>query len=397
MPRLSAPVAAVAISGIRAIYERAHARPDVIQLAVGEPSVPVDERIRRAAADAWMRDATHYTPNSGIGPLRAAIRGKLARDNGVAAGDDEIHVTPGAAEALFAAMRIALGAGDEVLVPDPGYPSFTMAARAVGANAVPYPLEASNGFRPEGEVLEQLVSRRTRAILVNSPSNPLGVVWDRASLELVVDFARRHDLWIVSDEVYEYFTWGTPHLSLTALSLARTLGVFSLSKTYALTGARIGYLVAPAAIAERIRPLQEAIVSCVNEPAQWAAVAALALGREPIDAARAKYAASIATATAVLRERGIRFQEPHGTFYLWIDVSHASRGDVMDWCLRLIDEQHVAAAPGSAFGSRGEGWIRICAAGEPAALAEAMRRLPSPVEAGTPAPAAREPASVVEA
>ncbi|WOF24542.1 aminotransferase class I/II-fold pyridoxal phosphate-dependent enzyme [Microbacterium betulae] len=383
MPQPAAHIPAVPESGTRRIYELALTLDDPLMLVVGEPDDAVPEHVREAARAAWSRDDTDYAPNGGIPALRRAIVEKLARENGFEADVDQVWVTVGGTQAIAQALTIALGAGDEVLVPDPGYTTFTMYPRSIGAVPVPYPLRAEDGFVPRLPQLERLVTERTRAIIVNSPSNPLGVVFDEATLEELVAFAARHDLWIVSDEVYEHFTWSGPHVSVAAVAARtgdqeRVLSVFSTSKSHAMTGARVGWLVTPPGFGGTMRALQEATIACVATPDQHAAVAALTGGDAHIRAARDRYRAHIELAAALLDARGFRYHRPEGAFYLWIDVSHASEGDVAGWAQRFLLEARVAVAPGTAFGRAGEGWIRICLAAAPEVVRTAIERLPSP-------------------
>ena len=378
MPSYSSNALAVPESGIRRIHEIALTLDDVVALAVGEPDLPVAPHVLAAASEAWLEDDTRYTANGGIPPLRAAIAAHLRRDNGIEAGPDQVWVTPGATEALYLALALVLSPGDEVLVPDPGYTTFTMAPRMQFAEPVPYRLDAEHAFLPRAEDLEALVTPRTRAIIVNSPSNPLGVVFPEAVVRDVVALARRHDLWIISDEVYEAFSDGLPHVSPASLDPSRVLTVQSFSKTYALTGGRVGCLVTPPGPAGLLQAFQEALVSCVNTPAQRAALAALEGPQDAVAAAAAHYRGNLAAATALLDERGIRYREPDGAFYLWIDVSYASGGDVAAWAERFLLERRVSVAPGSAFGVAGEGWIRVCAAAARETLLEGLSRLPTP-------------------
>jgi aspartate aminotransferase len=379
MPKIAATVSAVPASGIRRIFELAADLEDVIQLSVGEPELPVAPHILEAGARAWQADVTNYTPNSGMAILRSAIVAKLERENGYRVDDDQVHVTAGGAQALHAAMSLTLTAGDEILIPDPGYATFAMTPRLIGAVPVPYALRAERGFVPVVDELEALVSPNTRVLLINSPSNPLGVVYDREVLTELIAFAARHDLWIISDEVYEALTYDGGFASVAAIDDdERVLSVYSLSKTYGLTGARVGYLVTPPGFAERFRALQETIVSCVNAPAQLAALAAIEGDQGGVADAREHYRANLAAATSELEARGIRFLHPGGAFYLWIDVSHATGGDVAAWAERFLLEHRVAVAPGIAFGASGEGWIRVCFAGRRDPLVEATRRLPAP-------------------
>ena len=379
MPSLAPHISSVPESGIRRILEIAFELDDIILLGVGEPDVPVAPHITAAAISAWTRDDTNYTANGGIPPLRAAIVDKLARDNNIRVDTEQVWVTVGATQGLHQAMTLTLSAGDEVLVPDPGYTTFTMNARMLDAVPVPYSLLPQHGFLPSIEELERLVTDRTRVLIVNSPSNPLGVVFDEVVLRGLLDFARRHDLWIISDEVYERFTFGTEHVSIASLDQDnRVFSAFSLSKTYAMTGVRVGYLVVPPGLAKTMRTVQEATISCVGTPDQYAAVAAITGDQTHVDDAIAHYRDNLDAVTGVLDARGIRYLPPRGSFYLWIDVSHASDGDVAVWAERFLLTQKVAVAPGSAFGRSGEGWIRVCLAATRDDLLTGVGRLPAP-------------------
>ena len=350
---------------------------DVISLGVGEPDRPVAPHILAAGAQAWRDDLTNYSANGGIAPLRAAIVEKLAVQNRIRVDVEQVWVTMGATQGLHQAMRLLLACGDEVLVPDPGYTTFTMNARMLEAEPVPYALRPEHGFAPDLEELERLVTDRTRVIIVNSPSNPLGTVLDESQLRALLDFAKRHDLWIISDEVYEYFTYGQPHLSIASLDDDdRVFSVFSLSKTYAMTGIRVGYLVTPPGLTAIMRTVQEASISCVSMPGQYAALAAITGDHQHVADSREHYRDNLEAACALLDERGIRYQRPTGAFYLWVDVQHTSGGDVAGWAERFLLHQRVAVAPGSAFGRSGEGWIRICLAARQEDLLEGLRRLP---------------------
>ena len=379
MPEIAPHIAGMPGSGVRHILELALQRPGTIILAVGEPGEAVAEPIRRAASDAWMAGETRYTANGGIPDLRRAIVAKLARDNGIRVDTDEVWVTVGATQALHQAMAIVLAPGDEVLVPDPGYTTFTMNAHMLSARPVGYPLDPARAFQPDIAGLDALVTQRTRAIIVNSPSNPLGSTFDEVTLEGILAFARRHDLWVISDEVYEQFTWDVPHVSIASLDPDdRVFSVFSLSKTYAMTGVRVGWLVTPRGFHDTMLRVQESAISCVNTPAQYAAVQALSGSQRPVADAAAHYRANFRAAADLLDARGIRYLTPTGAFYLWIDVGHATGGDVAGWTVRFLEEQGVAVAPGTAFGAGGEGWIRVCLASDRAELLAGLGRLPAP-------------------
>jgi aspartate aminotransferase len=403
VPSLAPRIDTVPASGIRRVYEqaarlraehaeqqRARQQPgaqpsqdtdaqDVAMLVIGEPDVPVAAHIGEAARRAWTEDRTDYTPNGGIAPLREAIRAKLRRENRIEVDVEQIWLTIGATQALFQAMTLVLSPGDEVLVPDPGYTTFTMNAHILGATPVPYQLSPAHDFEPDLAALEASITERTRAIVVNSPSNPLGSVFSEQTLRDLLALAKRHDLWVVSDEVYEYFTHGVRHVSLASLDEDdRVFTAFSLSKTYAMTGVRVGYLVTPKGLGATMRTTQEAMISCVAEPDQWAALAAIVGDHSAVQEAREHYRANLAVAKEVLDAAGLRYLDPRGAFYLWIDVSHAAQGDVQTWALDFLQRERVAVAPGSAFGRTGEGWIRVCLAATAADLRRGLGALPVP-------------------
>jgi len=379
MPSLAPHIVSVPGSGIRHILEIALTMEDVIMLSVGEPDVAVASHIGEAAKRAWDADETNYTANGGIPALRAAIVEKLARVNDIHVDTEQVWVTVGATQGLHQAMALLLAKDDEVLVPDPGYTTFTMNARMLDAVPVPYSLKPERGFTPDLDELERIVTDRTRVIIVNSPSNPLGVVFGREILADLLAFAKKHDLWVISDEVYEAFTFGSEHVSIASLDDDdRVFSAFSLSKTYAMTGVRVGYLVTPGGLSSIMRTVQEATISCVATPDQYAGVAAIQGDQSAVSDAAGHYAANLALASALLDGRGIRYLNPGGAFYLWIDVSYATDGDVAGWAERFLLTERVAVAPGSAFGRSGEGWIRVCLASTADDLTTGLGRLPAP-------------------
>lgn len=348
-------------------------------LSVGEPQFSLAAHVTQAAVDAWQRGDTKYQANSGIPSLKAAIREAFPRRYGVDVTDERIMVTAGAVQGMHLAFAMTLAAGDEILVPDPGYTIFDMGPHLVQATPVRYPLVAANDFLPNIDQLESLITAKTRAILINSPSNPLGQVIPEALIRDIYALAQRHDLWIISDECYSAFTRGVEHVSPLRIDTDnRVFAAYSSSKTYGMTGVRVGWLITPPGLSSLLNAVQEATVSCINTPAQWAAVAAITGDQGYVDHARDFYAQSAAEASALLDARGFRFLTPRGAFYLWLDVSHVSGGNVSEWTLRFLDEQKVALAPGSAFGPHGEGWVRISLAGDRAQLLEALSRIPVP-------------------
>lgn len=378
MPSIAEHVEHLPSNQIREITQAAWATPGAIVLSIGEPGFPVPRHILQAGMDALDRDETNYTPNEGIAPLRAAFATRFGSRNGMEVDPARVYVTAGAQQGLHLAMSMLLNAGDEILIPNPGYPTFTMTAQLVHARPISYPLRPENGFQPRISDLEGLITPRTRAIVLNSPSNPLGAVFSEALTRDLVSFAERHDLWIISDECYEAFTYGVPHVSPAQFDTTneRVVTSLTLSKTYGLTGMRVGALILPDGLGVRFNAVMESIVSCVGASPQYAAVAALNGPSDYITTAAHHYRANRDAATAVLAARNIPFLDAQGAFYLWADMSHVTGGDVRTWVRTFLAEQSVAVAPGTAFGSNGEGWVRIALCTDAESLLAGVGRLP---------------------
>jgi aspartate aminotransferase len=328
------------------------------------------------------RDETNYTPNAGIPALREAFAARFAAHNATPLGPDRVYVVAGAQQGLHLAMSLLLSPGDEILIPNPGYPTFVMTSSLLHGVPVRYPLYPEHDFQPRIQDIEALITPRTRVLVLNSPSNPLGAVLGEALTRSLVELARRHDLWIISDECYEAFTYDVPHVSPARFDSgvpgeARVFTSLTLSKTYGLTGLRIGALICPPGLEQQMNNVMESIVSCVASPSQYAALAALTGPQDYVRDAHAHYRANRDAASAVLRSRGIPFLTAQGAFYLWADVSHVSGGDVRAWVRRFLADSGVSFAPGTAFGSIGEGWIRIALCASRADLLEGLGRLPA--------------------
>jgi aspartate aminotransferase len=334
--------------------------------------------VQEPARQAQARDDTRYTPNGGIPELRDALAAWLDPLHAPAVRRDNVWVTAGGAQALHLALSLTVGAGDGVLVPDPGYPPFTMAAHLLQAQAQPYVLRAEDGFLPDPATVEAAITDRTRVLLLNSPSNPLGTCLPEALLADLLDVARRHDLWVLSDECYAAFTDDAPHVPAAALDTdGRVMTLHTFSKTYAMTGMRVGALVVPDVLAPLIPRVQESIVSCVNTPAQHAALAAITGPQDVVDDARRTYREHRAVAQEVLDAKGIGWLPAAGGIYLWADVAHLTGGDVAAWAEDLARTRGVAVAPGSAFGPAGEGWVRISLTATADDLRTGLGRLPA--------------------
>jgi aspartate aminotransferase len=375
-PPPSSIASSMPVSRIREIMELAWKDPEAIHLEVGEPDFPTPEHVVEAAHEAALAGHTRYAPNAGLPELREALADKVVRRNGYEARPEQVVVTQGGIQALYLVLRALLEPGDEVLLPDPAWPNFRMIAHLLGARALSYPLVAEGGFLPRLEDLERLVTPRTRAILVNSPSNPLGTVLPGELVETLLAFARRRGLWFISDEVYDEVVFDDVFVSAGSVAdpSDRLVSVYSFSKVYAMTGWRVGYLVAPPDMATLLTGMQEPIISCVNTPAQMAALAALTGPQDVVREMREAYRSRRDELLGILDRGGLPSSQPSGAFYVWTDVSEASLPP-MDFARSLIEREHVAVAPGSAFGELGEGYVRLSLASSREDLVDGASRL----------------------
>ena len=364
------------VSRIREIMELAWEDPEVIHLEVGEPDFPTPEHVVEAAYEAARTGHTRYAPNAGIPELREALADKVTRRNGYEAHPDQVVVTQGGIQALYLVLLALLEPGDEVLLADPAWPNFRMIAHLLGARVLPYPLVSEGSFLPRLEDLERLVTPRTRAILVNTPSNPLGTVVPRELVDTLLEFARRRDLWYISDEVYDEIVFDDAFVSAGAVADAgdRLVSIYSFSKVYAMTGWRVGYLVAPPDLAKLLTGMQEPIVSCVNTPAQLAALAAVTGPQDVVRKMRESYRERRDELLEILERGNLSSSQPSGAFYVWTDVS-AANVPSMEFARSLIEREHVAVAPGRAFGDLGEGYVRLSLASSREDLLDGASRL----------------------
>jgi len=366
---------AMARSGIREIMDAAWGRADVIHLEVGQPDFPTPPHIVEAAHVAAVAGRTGYTPTAGIPELRSALAEKILLRNGFAVDPAQVVLGNGGGQAIHAALVAVTEPGDGILLPDPAWPNFVMMAALLHLDAAHYGLTASGGYLPDVAELERLVTSRTRVLLLNSPSNPLGAVIDRDRMQALLAFAARHDLWVLSDECYDEITFETPAVSPAALDTdGRVLTVFSFSKTYAMTGWRLGYVAAPPAVADALAKAQEPMISCLNTPTQYAALAALASGPDVIAAMVSSYRQRRDTVIGHLAELGMTAFRPAGAFYTWVDITATGEGS-REFALRLLAQERVAVAPGTAFGPGGEGFVRLSLAASEADLVAGVARL----------------------
>jgi aspartate/methionine/tyrosine aminotransferase len=356
-------------SGIREIFDRASKLPGAIHLEMGEPNFTTPEHVRAAAAAALEAGFTRYTPNAGIPALRTAAAAKLRRVNGIEADPSQITITVGGVGGLYSSLVALCNPGDEVVVIGPSWPNYRMIATLLGLRLVQVPLFTSRGERPSVDALDAVVTPATRVVLVNSPANPTGQVLTRAELQSLVSWVDERQLWMLSDEVYDEISYDGVADSPYPLSASGSVvSVFSMSKTYAMTGWRIGYVVAPPELAPQIEKTLEPTVSCANAAAQMAAVAALEGPQDCVVEMRDAYRKRRDIAVAQLTAADLGHTRPDGAFYLWIDVS-TSGLDSLEFARTLLDRSSVAVTPGVAFGAEYDDHVRVSLASAPSDLA----------------------------
>ncbi len=379
----------VVLAAAKRLEARGH---HVVHLEIGEPDMPTPPHVVEAGVRALQSGLTRYALAAGVPELREAIAQSLAA-RGVRAGPENVVVTPGAKPMLFCAALALIGPGDEVLCPDPGFPIYDSVVRFAGGRPVYYPLDETRAFAPHVEALAGKITPRTRALILNLPHNPTGGVATAQDLATLAELAQRHDLWVISDEVYGRVRYDGRCDSIAALPgmAARTVIVDGFSKTYSMTGWRLGYGVMPASLAEPMTTLVINNVSCTATFVQHAGLAALT---GPQDAVTAMVAGLAAKRDLLARGlnaiEGIRCATPAGAFYCFPDIS-----GVLDrtgltcesFAERLLAEQHTAVLAGTAFGPAGEGHLRLCYATERAELERALASIRTFVGALTPAAA----------
>ncbi|RMI13509.1 pyridoxal phosphate-dependent aminotransferase [Cellulomonas triticagri] len=376
VPISTSPATRIHRSGIRTLMELAMRDPEAIRLEIGEPDVPTPAHVVAAAGRDAAAGHTGYTSSTGTPELRAALAEKVRRVNGLEVTAEDVVVTHGAMHGLAMAIAALAGPGDAVLLPDPEFPNWRMAAVAAGVDVTTYPAHAANGFVPTLADIEAAITPQTRVLVVCSPNNPTGAMYPADLLAGVVELARRHDLWVFSDECYEAITFDAPHVSPASFDTdGRVVTFFSFSKTYAMTGWRLGYVVSrDAGVVDLLGQVAEATVACPSSVSQRAALAAVTGPQDDVRTAVASYQERRDAAVALLAARGVPCVRPAGAFYLMVDVSAATT-DSEAFALRLLDERHVAVSPGSAFGAAGEGMVRVSLAAERGALLEGLGRL----------------------
>lgn len=370
-------------SGIRIMFALADEIPDIVNLGIGQPDFDTPDFIRNAAKQALDEGYTRYPPAKGFEDLRQAISEKLKSENGIVADpDSEIYVAVGAMQVIFNTCLHMLNPGDEVIVVDPGYDYYSQ-IRLFGGVPIPVPAYESNRFKVDPADIQAAISDRTKLMIINSPSNPTGAIFDEAILRGIAEIAIKHDIWVLSDEPYEHILFdGHRHISIGSFDgmAQRTISAFTLSKSYAMTGWRVGYTAAPKAVIDEMEKLMEHMVSGVTAVAQRAALAAITAPQDCVQEMVAIYDKRRHLVYEGLNAiDGVQCLKPESTFYAFPNISSTGLSS-WDFAKYLAREHKVAVVPGSIFGSAGEGYIRLSFAAGMAQLEKGIARIKSGVE-----------------
>lgn len=374
---LSRRVAGLKPSGIRKFFDIVATMEDVISLGIGEPDFITPQPILEAGVRALREGETHYTSNAGRFELRQALSGHLERLYGVSYDPaSEIVITVGVSEALYLAMTALLDPGDEVIIPTPCFVSYQAEVILAGGIPIEMPTRVEDDFQVSPERIEAAISANTKAILIAYPNNPTGAVATRERLLRIADLAERHDLIVVSDELYDQLVYGVEHVCFPALPgmRARTVLLGGFSKNYAMTGWRIGYAAGPADLIRGLLRIHQYTIMSAPTMAQAAALEALKRGSEHTEAMRAEYDRRRRLIVGGLNELGLPTFEPRGAFYAFPGIAAAGMDDEL-FAQKLLEEERVAVVPGSSFGPGGEGFVRCSYATAYEKIEEALRRM----------------------
>ena len=376
LPSLAGGPAEMAHSGIREIANEALRRPGTIRLDVGQPDFPTPQHVKDAGKRAIDENKTFYTHTQGILSLREKLVDKLARVNGIKTSPENIACGPGGVGAIAATLAALVEQGDEVLLPDPGWPNYRMMLPWLGARGVYYPCPPASGFQPDLEALEALVTPRCKVLVVNSPNNPTGAVYPLETITALIELAQRHNMWLLSDECYDQIlldgSWTSP--AAIAPDDPRIATAFTFSKTYSMTGWRLGYVTGSAELIDTATKVLESNSSCVSTISQVAAEAALVGPQDCVAEMVGAYRRRRDLVDGLLKEAELHIATPTGAFYIMADVSPSGLQS-REFAFALLRERGVSVAPGTAFGEVAGDAVRISLASSEADLAAGVRRL----------------------
>ena len=364
-------------SVIREMFAMQTGLEDVVSFALGEPDFTTPKHIIDATIASFQRGETHYTPNTGIPALRKAVSETYAK-RGLSYRPEEILIGAGGVSVLNLACGAILDVGDEVLIPDPGWPNYRGMILQWGAVPVPVAVREEDGFMYTAEALRRAITKKTKAIIINSPSNPTGGVASAETLGQIADLVKEQDLYVISDEIYHELVWsGEPYTSIAQFPgmKERTVVMDGFSKQYAMTGFRLGWGAAPQEVIVTMTKLLENMLSSVNEGVQWGGVAALTGDQSCVDEMKRVY----------LRRRELMVNGlnsidkisclmPRGAFYAFANISRTGLSS-REFAVRLLQEKHTVVVPGTGFGQAGEGFIRLSYATSEEKILEGLKRM----------------------
>ena len=358
---LSKMVTEMEPSGIRRFFDVASTMDNVISLGVGEPDFDTPWHIRDEGIYSLEKGRTFYTSNAGLKELKIEISKYLDRRFGLSYDyNKEMLVTVGGSEAIDIAMRAMLDPQDEVLIPQPSYVSYVPCCVLANGTPVPIELKAENEFRLTAEELEAAITPKTKLLVMPFPNNPTGAVMEKKDLEAVAEVVKKHDLFVLSDEIYAELTYLDNHVSIASIPgmRERTIVINGFSKSYAMTGWRLGYAAGPKEIMKQMLKIHQFVIMCAPTTSQYAAIEALRNGDEDVRRMRESYDERRRFLVNALNEMGLPCFEPKGAFYVFPNIS-AYGMTSEEFARRLLEQERVAVVPGTAFGECGEGFLRI--------------------------------------
>lgn len=374
---LSDKIQTIKPSGIRKFFDIVSEMKDAISLGVGEPDFETPWHIRDEGIYALEKGRTFYTSNAGLKDLRAEIGNYLSRTQGINYDpQSEILVTVGGSEAIDIGLRAIINAGDEVIIPQPSYVSYEPCAVLAGATPVIINLKAENEFRLSAEELEEAITDKTKILILPYPNNPTGAIMGREDLEKIAKVVIEKDILVMSDEIYSALTYKGEHVSIAGIEgmKERTILINGFSKAYAMTGWRLGYACGPKEIIKQMTKIHQFAIMCAPTVSQYAAVEALKHGDEDVKKMRQAYNQRRRFLMNAFREMDLKCFEPYGAFYVFPCIKEFGMTSE-EFATRFLEEEHVAAVPGTAFGESGEGFLRISYAYSLPTLKTAMERL----------------------
>ncbi len=364
-------------SGIRRFFDIAATMNDVISLGIGEPDFVTPPQILEAGVASLRAGHTHYTSNTGMIELRAGISRHLQNLYQVEYDPAlEILVTVGVSEAMYLALTAIVNPGDEVIVPQPCFVAYTAEVTLAGGTPVPIATRVENNFQVTAEEIEAAITRNTKALLIGYPNNPTGAVLERSTLEAIARVAQKHDILVISDEIYDRLVYGIEHVCFASLPgmWERTILLGGFSKAYAMTGWRLGYAAAPPEILGAMNKIHQYTIMSAPTTAQEAALVALKEGEEAIEEMRLRYDRRRRLIVDGFNSIGMKCFEPRGAFYAFPSVRGSGMDDA-EFAERLLDEERVAVIPGRAFGIGGAGYVRCSYANSYEKIEKALERI----------------------